>query len=213
MSLTMAFYNNRGIIMSADNMICAITTKNESPYKYQSSQTEHKLFLIEDKYGLSYSGTADVGPVPLTYFLARYINDNPIQDLDPSEWLLDLAKGFNEFFTDNQNIIFTLCGYYHGDRVVITTNTRSPEITCFVDDNILYSGESEFLSMLISTNIIKFDYKRFTLQDAADFLRFLNKTVAGLMKYGQYLPTVSESCDILAILPDKSYWLNYSELH
>ena len=33
MSLTMAFYNARGIIMSADNMICATTTKNGSFFK------------------------------------------------------------------------------------------------------------------------------------------------------------------------------------
>lgn len=213
MSLTMAFYNVYGIIMSADNMICATTTKNENFIKYQSSQTEHKLFLIEDKYGLSYSGTADVGSVPLSYFLTTFINTNPIRDLKPDEWLLDLAQGFNEFYVNNENIIFTLCGYYHGDRVVITTNTQSPKITNIIDDGILYSGENDFVSMLIKTDIIKFDYKNFTLQDAVNFLRFLNTTVAGLMKFGEYLPTVSESCDILAILPDNAYWLNHLELH
>ncbi|MEZ3443615.1 MAG: hypothetical protein K1W30_00490 [Lachnospiraceae bacterium] len=212
MSLTMAFYNARGIIMSADHMICASTTKNEVFIKYQSSQTEHKIFLMENKYGLSYTGTANVGPIPLSCFLTLFISKNPIHDLNPSEWLLDLAQGFNEFYTNNENIIFTLCGYYHGDRVVITTNTQSPEITNIIDDGILYSGENDFVSMLIKTDIIKFNYGNFTLQDAANFLRFLNTTVAGLMKFGECLPTVSESCDILAILPDNAYWLNHLEL-
>lgn len=213
MSLTMAFYNARGIIMSADNMICATTTKNGSFFKYQSSQTEQKLFLIEDKYGLSYSGTAYVGSMPLSDFLVDFVSQNPICAQNPDDWLLDLAQGFNEFYTDNENIIFTLCGYYQGKRMVITTNTTSPKISYNFDEGIVYSGEIDFVKMLLKTDIVNFNYSTFTLQDAADFLRFLNKTVASIMKFGQYFPTVSESCDILAILPDKSYWLNHAEIH
>lgn len=200
--------------MSADNMICSTIEKDNSPYTYQGSTTDRKLFLIENKYGLSYSGTSSIGATPVSAFLEEYINSNPVLENSPYEWLFDLAKKCNELLESRKNIIYILAGYYNSERFVVTTNIKEPKLNFRTDESgLLYSGENEFISHLINSDIIAFEYSKFTLQDGADFLRFLNKTVSGLMHYGQYLSTVSDTCDVLAILPNKTHWLEHLTLH
>lgn len=214
MSLCITFYNSHGVIMSADNMICSTIEKGHSPYTYQGSTTEQKLFLIENKYGLTYSGTSSIGSTPASAFLEEYINSHPVLENSPNEWLFDLAHKCNELLEPSQNIIYILAGYYNSERFVVTTNTKEPKLDFQTNESgLLYSGETEFISHLINSDIIAFDYSKFTLQDGADFLRFLNKTVSGLMRYGQYLPTVSDTCDVLAILPNETHWLEHLTLH
>lgn len=200
--------------MSADNMVCSTIEKDSSPYTYQSTKTEQKLFLIENKFGFSYSGVSNVGSSSFSAFLEGYIATHPILEVHPSEWLLDLAQKCNNILEPYQNMVLIIAGYYHSERFVATTNTTEPKLNFQTNNSgLLYSGESEFISHLINSDIIAFEYSKFTLQDGADFLRFLNKTVSGLMRYGQYLPTVSDTCDILALLPNESYWLEHLTLH
>lgn len=214
MSLCITFYNAHGIIMSADHMVCSTIEKDGTPYTYQSSNTEQKLFLIENKYGLSYSGTSNIGSLPVSSFLEEYIKSHPISENPPGDWLLALVQECKELLKPLQNVVFILAGYYCSERFVVTTNTTDPKLNFIANESgLLYSGENEFVSHLINSNIIAFEYSKFTLQDAADFLRFLNKTVAQLMHYGQFLPTVSDTCDILALLPNESHWLKRSILH
>lgn len=195
--------------MSADNMITSTITKDGVPYHFQSSQTEQKLFLIENKYGLSYTGTSSVDGVPLSSILEMYIKDNPINDMNPKEWLFKLAEYTKNLLKPSQNVIYMLAGYYQSEQLLMSNSTNIPLVNISNDSSgLLYSGESKLLSLIINSSIIEFEYGIFTLQDAADFLRFLNKTVSGLMHFGQYLPTVSENCDLLAILPNEAYWLS-----
>lgn len=213
MSLCITLHNAHGIIMSADHMICSTINKDEKTYRYQSSETEQKLFLIENKYGLSYSGDSNIGATPVSAFLENYIDSNSISASSPSDWLFKLAQTCNKLLEPNQNIVFILSGYYGSEKFIATTNTLNPEITFYENEmDIIYSGESRFVSHLISADIIKFDFAKFTLQDSINFLRFLNKTISGLMHFGQYLPTVSETCDVLAILPNKTYWVEHLTL-
>lgn len=214
MSLCITFYNSHGIIMSADHMICSTIEKNNAPYTYQGSKTEQKLFLIENKYGLTYSGVSNIYSTSTSAFLEEYINLHPILEGSPSDWLLDLAQKCKESLNSSGNMIFILAGYYCSKRFIVTTNTREPKLNFQTDKSgLLYSGENEFLSHLINSDIVTFKYSKFTLQDAADFLRFLTQTVAGLMHYGQYLPTVSKTCDVLALRPNETHWLERLTLH
>lgn len=214
MSLCITFYNAHGIIMSADHIVCSTIEKDNAPYTYQGSNTEKKLFLIENKYGLSYSGASNIGDISISAFLEEFIKSNPILENPPSEWLLLVARKCKDLLSPDQNMIFILSGYYRSERFIVTTNTKEPTLIFQTKESgLLYSGESKFVSHLINSKIIAFEYSKFTLQDAADFLRFLNKTISGLMYYGQYLPTVSSTCDVLAILPNESRWLERLTLH
>ena len=60
MSLAIALYNHHGIVMSADRLVNA-TVKGKGLHQ---SFTEQKLFLVDGKYGLSYTGTASINNIP-----------------------------------------------------------------------------------------------------------------------------------------------------
>ncbi len=214
MSLALAFYNHHGIIMCADKLITATYNRSGINYEIHQSSTEDKLFLIENQYGLSYAGTASIDNGPISAVIEKYIKLNPLADEDPLNWLLILATYFKNKMKESDNTIFTLCGYYHGERIMISSNTKNPEINIYSGTaGITYSGENDYVSHLISSDLVHFDYTKFTMQDSIDFLRFVVSTVSGLMRFGQCLQTVSDECNILAIHPNEAYWVQHSILH
>lgn len=206
MSLAIALYNHHGIVMSADRLVNATIEGKE----FHQSFTEQKLFLVDGKYGLSYTGTASINNVPTSALIKNYLKENQSYNSAPEDYLLKTAIHFHSIQSEGQNIIFIMCGYFCSKRFVISTNTISPKIKSVPCDtnSITYSGQNDFVKMLTEQDqTIVFDYGNFTIQDSIDFLRFLNKTVHGLMRFGQIFPTVSENCDILAIYPNKSRWV------
>lgn len=215
MSLAMALYNHHGIVMSADKLITSTIKDGEKEIQYTRPSTEQKLFLIEEKYGLSCTGTASINGIPISAILEKYFVENSIQNLDIDTWLLNLANHFHaQLDGTTNNIIFIICGYQNNHRIIASTNTLKPSITLFTSEaSLTYSGENQFVDLLINSPIIPFEYSKFTMQDSVDFLCFLNETVANLMHFGQYSPTVSKECDILAIYPNKSYWVRHETLH
>lgn len=159
---------------------------------------------------MSYTGTASID----NGLIEKYIAICPLVNESPTSWLLQLATFIKSKMTENDNTVFTLCGYYYSKRIVISTNTKNLKIKVHPDDQgIVFSGESNYISHLINYELVVFDYGKFTMQDSVDFLRFLVKTVSGLMQFGQCLPTVSEECDILAIYSNNAYWVQHSVLH
>lgn len=216
MSLALALYNHHGIIMSADKIRTSSFKKKDGTLTtINLPPTDQKLFLIENKYGLSYTGTSSINQAPLSALLERYFLDNIIGEDYPDTWLLNLANYFHPLLSNDENIVFILCGYYKNKQFVISTNTSSPNINTFNtshDSSIVYSGESNIVASLINSKEIAYDYNCFTMQDSVDFLYFLNRTVADMMYFGQYLPTVSKECDILAIYPTNSYWVLHDSL-
>lgn len=214
MSLAMAFQTYEGIIMSADKMI--ISTYEDSNKMLKTigmPPTKQKLFLIEEKYGLSYTGTSSINAIPLSVLLQEYFIKNPIGTSAPDEWLLKLAIYFQNKLSNGKNIIFIMCGYYNNEQFTISTNTLDSSISKY-DKNprITYSGENEFVEWIINNKIAPFEYSKFTMQDATDLLCFINKTIYNLMYYGQHEITVSRECDVLAIYPNKSHWVKHETL-
>lgn len=213
MSLATSFYNHHGIIMCADKLVNA-NIFTDPPYELHQSHTEQKLFLIENKYGLSYTGTASIKNVPTSAIIEEYLLSNKIENNHPKNWLYQIANNFKSKLSETQNIIFILCGYIKGQQFVMSASTQEPNVEfASSSSGILYSGESKFIDHLICSKLIAFDYEKFTMQDSINFLRFLNNTVAGLMYFGQVLPTVSKDCDILAIYPNETYWVTHDSLH
>lgn len=203
MSLAVALHNYHGIVMCADKLI-NVTVDGT---KMHQSFTEQKLFLVENKYGLSYTGTASVDHIPVSALIEKYLRENHIGNSDPSDWLLQFSDFFHRKLSDGQNIVFIFCGYYNNEKFVITTNTINPKIDSIDEQSgILYSGEIEFVKHIICSDLIAFDFTKFTIQDSVDFLRYLNSTIADMMHFGQYLPTVSRECNILIISPNMSCW-------
>ena len=106
-----------------------------------------------------------------------------------------------------------MCGYYNNEQFVISTNTLKPHINKHDKHlGITYSGENKFAEWIINNEIAPFEYSKFTMQDATNLLCFINKTISGLMYYGQHEITVSRECDVLAIYPNKAHWVKHETL-
>lgn len=204
MSLATTLYNYHGIVMCADKLVNnTIDTRT-----YHGSFTEQKLFLIEGKYGLSYTGTSSVNNIPLSALLEEYFLENKIDNQNPSKWLLKLATHFHNELPEGRNIIFIFCGYYNNKKFILNTNTKNPHVNSTDKQHgLTYSGETKFLECITKSDTVAFEFIKFTIQDAVNFLRFLNETVANMMYYGQYLQTVSKECDILVIQPSNTHWV------
>lgn len=215
MSLVISFNNHHGIVMSADKLVTSTYAKDNQPCTIHGSCTEQKLFLVENKYGLSYTGTSSVDNIPISALIEEYISQHSVNN-NPPIWLLEMANYFHLKMEqiENANCVFIFCGYHNDSQFVLTTNTMNPEVTDSTEKHcLIYSGESILLDHLINSDLIAFDYSKFTMQDSVDFLRFLNETVSGLMYFGQILPTVSKECDILAIYPNETRWVTHDTLH
>lgn len=214
MSLAMTLYNHHGIIMCADKMITSTYKDDDNRnITIDMPPTEQKLFLIEDKYGLSYTGTASINNVPVSALLEKYFRENIIGESEPNFWLFMMAQYFKSQLADTGNIVFIMCGYFENKQIVMTTNTKNPQvITQNGKPKIIYSGETDFADIIINNKAVSFEYAKFTMQDSVNLLYFINNTVANMMYWGQYLPTVSKECDVLAIYPNKSHWVQHETL-
>ena len=144
-----------------------------------------------------------------------YISSNALKNAHPTDWLANLVSYFQRNIHNGEHIVFTLCGYYLGEKNILTTNTSVPNNIRSITEKagLLYSGETILLSHLVNSDLAAFDYAKFTMQDSIDFLRFLIKTVSGLMHFGQMIPTVSYDCDVLALFSNEACWIEHSELH
>ena len=155
MSLTMALYNHHGVVMCADKLIN--TTVNGATM--HGSFTEQKLFLVENKYGLSYAGTASIDSIPVSALIEDYLSQNQMNDLNPSEWLLQMAYYFHDKLSDNQNIVFIFCGYYNNEKFVLDTNTLTPKVnSANKAHGLIRSGEVYFAAHITDSKLVAFDY-------------------------------------------------------
>ena len=184
MSLAICFYNSHGIIMSADKrIVSAINRLNGITESIVVTDAEQKLFKLSDQCGLSVTGSFSFSGVPVSSILTNYIKLHNVNMVKPEQYLLQLA------------------------RYILSLHD--------VDDHsaVAYSGENEIMNVLINSKQFAYDYAKFPMQDAIDFVKFMTKTVSGLQRFQQRIQTVSEECDIFHITPYTSRWISNQFLH
>lgn len=197
MSLAVALYNHHGVVMCADKLVTGICEGKQCKIPYM----EQKLFLIENKYGLTYTGYASIEGVPVSVLLEEYFEKYKVLDIHPNIWLYNLANHFHDILPEGENIIFIFCGYYHGEQFVLSISTIVPQVKNERNDGVYLtcSGETEFVKFFIDKNATSFNFNEFEISKMVDFLKFLNETIAKTMEFGKCFPTVGKECDILII--------------
>lgn len=210
MSLAVALYNHHGIVMSADHLVTATVDGKE----FLSSHTEQKLFIVDERYGLSCTGTYSINGTPVSALMENYLLKYPVGNSRPNEWLIKIAAFFQKMLSENQNIVFILCGYYENQKFMISNSAKNPENIIERDSpGTLCSGESEFASHIVNFKLAPYEFSKFTMKDSVNFLKFLNRTVSDIMYFGQYAQSVSRECDILAISPTETRWVERFDLN
>lgn len=239
MSLLIATYVPEGIILAGDSRLTLSWTDkdaasyNEKTYSITATDTNTKVFAIKNKFGLGTFGAADVKGIPISGYINQFIEEKIEDDTE-----IDCIPQFlHEFFGDNLGkpaTHFYLVGYKLENKVSVPhvylldifkgTTQRINLVKEKVQFGANWGGETEVMTRLLSevniqngnntiaikSALIPFNF--FTLQDAIDFSKYAVRTTIETFKFQQRIKTVGGPVDIIAVTPDKLYWIKKKEL-
>ena len=237
MSLLITTYAPEGIILAGDSRLTMSWNQENNGEKTQfsitASDSNRKVFVIKDKFGLGTFGAADINGIPISGYINQFIEEKITDKTNIDE----IPKSLHEFFGDNLGkpaTTFYLCGYKLENDISIPyiylidiANAQTNRIN-IAGDEIQYGanwgGESEVMMRLLNnikinngtgwvdlvTPGIPFNF--FTLQDAIDFSIYAVRTTIETFRFQQRIKTVGGPIDILAIRPDGTKWIQNKEL-
>lgn len=188
-----------------------------------------KLFLVQDRIGISVCGNAVIGNVPISGFIQSFILTLR-KDVSVEETAEELLKYFVKM---NPKLVtyFHVAGYseINAERVTelwfvsISENQKLLSIDRGQQGG-RWNGELDIINRLFLPVYLKDqkgDYQPLfhpgipmnflTLQDAIDLAIFAVRTTIDTMRFQTRLPTVGGPIDILVIEPEHGRWLQNKE--
>lgn len=235
MSFIITVHTNEGIIMASDSRTTYSTTltnqngNNQVLVGTQITDTTYKTFLCNSRIGLSTCGDANINMIPITGYIEKFIAEKVSEDSS----VVDVAESIKQYFSEinsQLNTNFIVAGYNKSESVPIVykvcTNQGSTEQINTSSPGAIWDGEITTLSKLLTplysknntgdfiqlpNNGINFSF--FTLQDAINFANYAVDVTIKTMAFENCVKTVGGPIDILAIKPDKAFWIARKELH
>ena len=190
-----------------------------------------KLFLAQDRIGISVCGNATIGNVPISGFIESFI-----RTLTPRISVENAAEALLQHFVridPNSATWFHVAGYSDSGIekltevwfVDIASNQKNLTIGRGQQDG-RWNGELDILNRLFWQVYLKdasgnysplphpgIPLSFLTLQDAVDLAVFGMRTTIDLMGFQSRLRTVGGPIDVLVIKPDGAQWLSQKQLH
>jgi hypothetical protein len=238
MSLIVTLYVPEGIVLAGDSRLTLNWSSHvnniERSHSISASDTNNKIFVINDKFGLGIFGSAAINGIPLAGFINQFVE----QLIKESTTIDEMPQLLHDFFGAPfgfPGINFYIIGYKieHNISVpyayFINIANKSSNRINYVNDKIInganWGGEIEVLSRILNpvkvnnngtwldlnTSPIPWNYM--TLQDAVDFSVYAIRTTMETMKFQQKEKTVGGPIDILVIKPNKiPIWVAKKEL-
>lgn len=235
MSFLIAVYVNEGIVLASDRRTTYTQTKTveNTITKYigvHTTDSTDKTFLCPNGCGISTCGDASVSGRPIT----GYIQDVIRNRINEQCKVGDIPQILTQYFQSLSEIPdtnFIVAGYEDNldkkIQKIYKLNVKSGE-SDEIDTSIqgaVWNGEICTMTRLIKDVAVKINdgvyedlpyeeilWQYFTLQDAIDFARYTVETTIQTMRFKNVVKTVGGDVDILVITPDKSKWLQKSEL-
>jgi hypothetical protein len=241
MSLIISFTTREGIVMAADSRLTltfpdpdfADPNNPDAKHFISVPQTDatRKLFLAQDRIGISVCGNATIGNVPISGFIESFI-----RTLTPSFSVEEAAEGVLRHFASIDPSLatwFHVAGYSDSGIekltevwfVSIATNQKNLTIGRGQQDG-RWNGELDLLNRLFWQVYLKDANGNYqplphpgialpflTLQDAVDLAVFAMRTTIDLMGFQSRLRTVGGPIDVPVIKPDRAQWLSQKQLH
>ena len=235
MSFIITVHTNEGIIMASDSRstysltIPKLDGGTERIVGAHTTDTTYKTYLFNSRIGISTCGAGDVNGVPISGFIEKFIAEKVNADVSVE----DTAKSINEFFSkvsSGINVNFIVAGYNKDElfpkvyRVVIANQSVIVQDTSA--PGAVWDGETVTLSKLVQPVGVHqpngqyidlpsygINFQFFTLQDAIDFANYAVDVTIKTMAFENCAKTVGGPIDILAIKPDKAFWIARKELH
>ena len=233
MSLVVTVFVPEGIVIAGDSRLSlTYPTKDEVTQKeffhtITASDSNDKVFLVKDKFGLGTFGAADIKGMPIAGFINRFVEEK-VTDATEVDQIPQLLL---DFFGQPYNfpaVSFFVAGYKIENAVsnqhVHFLNVASKQInrvnTTANPSGANWGGETEVMSRLLSPvklkqgdqwnelNAAPLPFNFFTLQDAIDFSVYAVRTTIESFRFQQRLKTVGGAIDILLLKPgEKPFWV------
>jgi hypothetical protein len=237
MSLVITVFVPEGIVIAGDSRLSVTyPTKDESTQKeflhtITASDSNDKVFLVKDKFGLGTFGAADIKGMPVAGFINRFVEEK-VSDTTEVDQIPQLLLDFFGQQYNFPNVSFYVVGYkiesgvsvQHVYFLNIATKTTNRINTAGNPFGANWGGEIEVMSRLLSP--VKFKqgdqwneleaapilFNFFTLQDAIDFAIYAVRTTIESFRFQRRPKTVGGAIDILVLKPgEKPFWVAKKE--
>ncbi len=233
MSLVITVFVPEGIVIAGDSRLSlTYSTKDEKTQKeffhtITASDSNDKVFLVKDKFGLGTFGTADIKGMPIAGFINRFVEEK-VTDTTEVDQIPQLLLDFFGQPYGFPDVSFYVAGYKIENGMstehVHFLNVASKEINRInTSENPCganWGGEIEMMSRLLSPVKLKqgdqwnelkaapLPFNFFTLQDAIDFAIYAVRTTIESIRFQQRPKTVGGAIDILVLKAgEKPFWV------
>lgn len=229
MSLIVTMYSQEGIVMGADSCITSTFVQNGKEL-YKHSHCGNKLFLLNEKIGISTCGDANINGILLSSLIDQYICSKKEENISLSQVKTDLKELVNKKAEGKDYyVLFHICGYEKGKRYIAQFSNKDKD-SCIRDvsecDGCICNGQTD-IAALFSQNMAykendgsyhdihleKCRYGELSLQEAVEYVYFLINTTIQHMRFTYKKENVGLPIDILVLKPDESFWLQKKNLY
>lgn len=230
MSLVVTLYVREGIVMAADSRATLNMVQKQGEIQKVNLSVAHsdsvrKLFLFQEKIGISVFGEAAINGVPISGYMDSFLGGLESEDVK------DVAREILEFFSYSHpkpKTGFHVSGYAGDEPFVYQVLIDRKEIRRINPEDTqgaAWAGESDILTRLLQPlyekrgeKFIPLPYFQipwgfFTLQDAIDFACFALKTTAESIRFMPRPKTVGGLIDVIVITPRRGFWVRRKELN
>lgn len=238
MSLIVSLYVPEGLVVAGDSRLTLSwtnkTQNGEHLHSISASDSNSKVFTINNKFGIATFGAADINGIPIAGFINQFreelVNDRTTIDEIPQLLLDYFGERFNYPATH-----FHVLGYLMENGIsvphVYIVNIAAKQIQRVnkMPHGIIHGagwgGETEVLTRLL--NAVKVyngqdwiempntpvPWNFMTLQDAVDFALYAIRTTIETIRFQQKEKTVGGPIDILVIRPGQApKWIQRKEI-
>lgn len=241
MSFIVTLYVPEGIVMAADSRL-TVNLQHQMPdgqnmvQSFIASDSNQKLYLIGQRFGLAFCGDAAINNVPLAGFISTFIEEKLSPTTDVTEIPEALINYFNQIGSQ-PNITFHVTGYRVEDGISVPhvyvghVHTGQVQRVNFHKGQVSYGcswgGESDIFARLMIPARVRnqqggwedlphheVPYNFFTLQDAIDFSIYAIDTTIQTLRFKMRPKTVGGPIDVLVLKSGEApFWVQRKTYH
>lgn len=241
MSFIVTLYVPEGMVMAADsrltiNMQQVLPDGNSMIQSFLASDSNQKVYLLDQRFGLSLCGDAAINNIPLAGFINTFVEEK----ITPATDITEVAESFARYFAEvgnKPNITFHLTGYRVEDGIsvpyVYVGHVQTGRIqrvnaaTGATSYGCSWGGDSDIFARLMLPAKVRnargdwdelphheVPYNFFTLQDAIDFSVYAIQTTIQTIRFKTRPKTVGGPIDVLVFKPGEiPQWIQKKTYH
>jgi len=218
MSVMTAVYVPEGIAMAADSRITGTLTKQNDKDKvidrFTLSDNGQKLFLLKNRFGVSYCGATELGGKTMADILSEFEN-REIAGSDNIDTIAQkLSKLLSEIDKKGMTRLF-VCGYDQNQQKVYEVNFQQVNLWNISKRRYgaVWNGDiAHITNMINGSPKMEFDWNHMYLKDAIDFAEFIVDVACKAQRFAVGVATCGGPIDILLITKDGPRWIRHKIL-